>query len=94
MFLPLRFKKTSSNHLPFKKRFVFFETVSVSTYFPIHSFESKHDDCESEIDCHFRHKVLEDEPEDDNIQSSKIVGIICDQSNRSNVYPTPSKEMP
>ena len=35
---------------------------------------------------------MEDEPEDDIIQSSKIVGSFCDKSNQLNAHPPPSKE--
>ena len=82
-----------------------------SDEFPIVSFESKQDDCEScdseinvhfayqlledesDIDHHFRYQLLEKDPEEDVIQSSKVVGSLCGQSQRSNACVTPSKEL-
>ena len=58
-------KKPFSAHLPFKKKFVFFEKRSVSTSSPIWLFE--------------------DDSELRDIQSSAIVGIICEQSHWFNV---------
>ena len=46
---------------------------------------------ESDIDHHFSYQLLEDEPKDDKIQSSKILGRICDQYLQFNVFLTPSK---
>ena len=45
-----------------------------------------------DLDRHFGHQLLKDEPEDDSIQSFNIVGRFCDQSRRSNVSPSPSTE--
>ena len=69
------------------------------------SFESKTSSYDSEINLHFAcqlleyefdiyhdfgSQLLEDEPEDDVIQSSKILGSFYDKSNQLNVSPPPS----
>ena len=47
---------------------------------------------ESDVDHHFKHQRLEDEYEDDSIKYSKSMGILCDQSHRSNASLSPSKK--
>ena len=89
-------EKSHRDYLLFKKRFVFFEKGSTCASSPIISFASKQHDCgscDSEIDHHFRHQLLEEDPEEDKIQSSKIVGVLCGQSHQSNASQTPSKEL-
>ena len=77
--------KDTSDLVPDKDFLENWSTISIQSEQPMH-------DCyDFDTYYYFACNLLEDKPEDDNIQSSKIVGILCDQSHRFNAPPPPPK---
>ena len=70
--------KDTSDLVPDKDCLEIFSTISIQSEQQIHACYN------FDIDYYFACYLLEDEPVDDNIQSSKIVGSLFDQFHRFN----------